>query len=246
MRMAINELNSLCRSALEGSGWAQGDMEDAADAAVWLQASGLDGMNALDALLGAERQEACSADAQPSDTRHADAATTSPCAGLAGCLLAFELAWARATRSGAATVRVSNALSPRLALFGLKTMCARGRRFDLTWTDGTGRHFASTSGHHDFPDYLGFSAPAAATAQEIMVRCVAEGTATALHAATDEPLTGAVDREELEARYREGLWRGIDVETSHLERLKAWKEKVLVPATQASREHGAGGADDGF
>jgi hypothetical protein len=247
MRMAINELNSLCRSALEGSGWAQGDMEDAADAAVWLQASGLDGMEAIGALLGADRREACGVE-PPSGAQRVDEATASAstCAGLAGCLLAFELAWARATQSGDATVHVSNALSPRLALYGLKTMCARGRRFDLTWTDSTGRHFASTSGHDDYPDYLGFSTQAAAKEQEITVRCIAEGTAPTLRAETDEPLTGAIDREELEARYREGLWRGIDVDASHLEHLKTWKDKVLVPATQASREHGAGGADDGF
>jgi hypothetical protein len=42
------------------------------------------------------------------------------------------------------------------------------------------------------------------------------------------------------------LWRGIEVDAAHLDRLIAWKNKVLVPATQASREHGAGGADDGF
>ncbi|MFB9124781.1 DUF3726 domain-containing protein [Paraburkholderia dipogonis] len=58
MKMALNELNALCRSELEGSGWAQGDYEDAAQAAVWLQAIGFDGMEAIGALLGATRQEA--------------------------------------------------------------------------------------------------------------------------------------------------------------------------------------------
>ena len=57
MKTAMNELTSLCRAALEGSGWAQGDYEDAADAAVWLQAVGFGGLEALDGMLGAQAHE---------------------------------------------------------------------------------------------------------------------------------------------------------------------------------------------
>jgi hypothetical protein len=246
VKMAINELNSLCRSAMEGSGWAQGDYEDAAEAAVWLQAMAFDGMDAIAALLGAARQEAYCVEPVLTDTRHTGAQGTTSCAGLAGCLLAFELAWARATKAGVGTVRVSNALSPRLALYGLKVMCARGRRFDLSWTDAAGRHFATASGHDESPDYLGFSAEAATTAPELTVCCRVDEAAPKASPARDVPLAGAIDQAELEARYRDALWRGIEVDASHLDRLIAWKDKVLVPATQASREHGAGGADDGF
>jgi len=242
MKMAINELNSLCRSALEGSGWAQGDYEDAADAAVWLQAMGLDGMDAISGLLGVARQERYIVEPLLADKRE----RPTFCAGLAGCLLAFELAWARATKSGTGTVRVSNALSPRLALYGLKSMCARGRRFDLSWTDRVGRHFATTSGHDENPGYLGFNAHAGATSPEIIVCCMRDGVASRAKPAADQNVAGAIDAAELDARYRDALWRGIEVDASHVDRLIAWKSKVLVPATQASREHGAGGADDGF
>lgn len=254
--MAINELNSLCRSALEGSGWAQGDYEDAAQAAVWLQAMAFDGMDAIGALLGAARQEAYCVEpalvgtqhtgAQHTGVQHTRAQRATSCAGLAGCLLAFELAWARATQAGVGTVRVSNALSPRLALYGLKVLCARGRRFDLSWADAAGRHFATASGRDEYPRYLGVSADAAVTAPELTVCCMADEAASNAAPARDVVLAGAIDPAELEARYRDALWRGIEVDASHLERLIAWKDKVLVPATQASREHGAGGADDGY
>ncbi|MGQ7932112.1 DUF3726 domain-containing protein [Paraburkholderia sp. D1E] len=244
--MAINELSSLCRSALEGSGWAQGDYEDAAEAAVWLQAMAFDGMDAIGALLGAARQETYCIEPALAGARDTGAQRATSCAGFAGCLLAFELAWARATRAGVGTVRVSNALSPRLALYGLKVMCARGRRFDLSWADAAGRHFATASGHDEYPDYLGFSAEATTTAPELTVCCMADEAASKASPARDVPLAGAIDQAELEARYRDALWRGIEVHTSDLDRLIAWKDKVLVPATQASREHGAGGADDGF
>jgi hypothetical protein len=249
MKMAINELNSLCRSALEGSGWTQGDYEDAADAAVWLQAMGLDGMEAIDRLLGVARQEEYVVEPALrilSTSQGASAERAASCAGLAGCLLAFELAWARATQAGTGTVRISNALSPRLALYGLKMMCMRGRRFDLSWTDNTGRHFAATSGNDDYPLYLGFDARAGKTASEIMVWCRADGAASKGNPAEDEDVTGAIDAVELDARYRDALWRGIEVDAAHVDRLSAWKSKVLVPESLASREHGAGGADDGF
>lgn len=246
MKMAINELNSLCRSALEGSGWTQGDYEDAADAAVWLQAMGFDGMDAIGGLLGVARQEEYIVEPVLQGTRGTRAERTTSCAGLAGCLLSFELAWARATQVGIGTVRVSNALSPRLALYGLKAMCARGRRVDLSWTDRVGRHFATTSGHDEHPDYLGFSAHEGATASEITVCCIADAALSKAQPATDQNVAGAIDSAELDARYRDALWRGIEVPASHVDRLIAWKSKVLVPATQASREHGAGGADDGF
>ncbi|CAE6850594.1 hypothetical protein R70006_07543 [Paraburkholderia domus] len=246
MKMAINELNSLCRSALEGSGWAQGDYEDAADAAVWLQAMGFDGMDAVGGLLGALHHEDYSVEPALPGARGASAARPRSSSGLAGCLLSFELAWARATQAGAATVRISNALSPRLALYGLKAMGARGRRFDLSWTDQAGRHFATTSGHDEYPTYLGLSTQTGTTAQEIVVCCMAHADACETPPATGQHLAGAIDSAELDARYRDALWRGIEVDASQVDRLIAWKSRVLVPATRASREHGAGGADDGF
>ncbi|NML97140.1 DUF3726 domain-containing protein [Paraburkholderia sp. RP-4-7] len=246
MKMAINELNSLCRSALEGSGWAQGDYEDAADAAVWLQAMGFGGMDAIGGLLGVARDENYSVEPALPGARGARPERATSSAGLAGCLLSFELAWARATQAGAATVRISNALSPRLALYGLKAMSTRGRRFDLSWTDPAGRHFATTSGHSEYPDYLGFSKHTGASAREIVVCCMAHGDAFGAQPAAGQHLAGAIDSTELDGRYRDALWRGIDVDAAQVGRLIEWKNKVLVPATQASREHGAGGADDGF
>lgn len=249
MKMAINELNSLCRSALEGSGWAQGDYEDAADAAVWLQAMGFDGMDAIGRLLGVARREDYTVEPALPETHGARGEMAAAAAGLAGCLLSFELAWARATQAGAATVRIGNALSPRLALYGLKAMCTRGRRFNLSWADQAGRHFATTSGHDEYPDYLGVSMQVGATeatAQEIVVCCMAGERASEAQLAPGQPLTGAIDRTELDARYRDALWRGIDVDDSQVDHLIKWKGRVLVPATRASREHGAGGVDDGF
>jgi hypothetical protein len=116
--MAMNELVSLCRAALEGSGWAQGDYEDAADAAVWLEAVGFDGLKALEGVLGTEPGERFSVEGSAQGEKR--------CTGLVACVLAFELAWAEATRHGIGVVRVSHALAPRLALYGLKTMSPRG------------------------------------------------------------------------------------------------------------------------
>ncbi|MFT4435614.1 DUF3726 domain-containing protein [Caballeronia sp. 15715] len=246
MKMAINELNSLCRSALEGSGWEQGDYEDAADAAVWLHAIGLDGMEAIDRLLGVARQEEYVVEPALSARQGASAEHTASCNGLAGCLLAFELAWARATQARTGTVRISNALSPRLALYGLKVMSSRGRRFDLSWRDNAGRHFATTSGHDNYPRYLGFNASASETSSEVTVWCGVDGATFKGITVPEQDVAGAVDAVEFDARYREALWRGIEVDAAHIDRLIAWKSKVLVPESLASRAHGAGGADDGF
>jgi len=125
-------------------------------------------------------------------------------------------------------------------------MSTRGRRFDLSWTDPAGRHFATTSGHSEYPDYLGFSKHTGASAREIVVCCMAHGDAFGAQPAAGQHLAGAIDSTELDGRYRDALWRGIDVDAAQVGRLIEWKNKVLVPATQASREHGAGGADDGF
>jgi hypothetical protein len=240
MKMAMNELVSLCRAALEGSGWAQGDYEDAADAAVWLQALGFDGLGALDGLLGAEPSERVLIEGA------ADGAMrVQRCAGLAGCMLAFELAWAEATREGMGVVRVSHALAPRLALYGLKTMSARGRHFDLAWSDAGGRHYASAAGQAAWPIYLGCDMRATGEARELIVCCRANvSPRSPIEVAP--VLAGAADSAELEARYYESIWRGLDVDASQTTRLAAWKGRVLVAATEASREHGAGGADDGF
>lgn len=240
MKLAMNELVSLCRAALEGSAWAQGDYEDAADAAVWLQAIGFDGLDALDGLLGTEAREQYTVEGAVSV---ADTARRVP--GIAGCMLAFELAWAMATKEGMGVVRVSAALAPRLAFHGLKTMSGRSRRFDLAWRDTRGRHFAWTDGRDVCPTYLGCDANSATAIGDIVVCCRTDGAiASPIEVASG--LTGALDPMELEARHYEAIWRGVDVQAAQLVTLAVWKSRVLVAATEASRAHGAGGSDDGF
>ncbi|WP_321795938.1 DUF3726 domain-containing protein [Caballeronia sp. J97] len=240
MKMAMNELMSLCRAALEGSGWAQGDYEDAADAAVWLQAIGFDGLDALNGLLGTQAREHYTVEGVVSGAaapRHAP--------GLAGCQLAFELAWAMATKEGMGMVRVSNALAPRLALHGLKTMSGRARRLDLAWRDARGRHYARADGRAIYPAYLGYDASSAAAIGDIIVCCRTDDAITSPVEITSG-LAGALDPAELEARHHEAIWRGVDAQPAQLATLADWKSRVLVAATEASRAHGAGGSDDGF
>jgi hypothetical protein len=240
MKMAMNELVSLSRAALEGSGWAQGDYEDAADAAVWLQAVGFDGIGALSSLLGATPVELYAVHGR---TGIADPARHA--AGLVGCLAAFELAWAQATQDGIGIVRVTNAMAPRLALFGLRTMGARARRFDIAWNDAKGRHFATASGCDVFPVYLGYDERDTGDREGIVVCCrTDEDLPLPYDVATD--LRDGVSSAELEARYDDTLWCGLEADETQIARLGQWKTRVLVEATAASREHGAGGQDDGF
>jgi hypothetical protein len=240
MKMAMNEMVSLSRAALEGTGWAQGDYEDAADAAVWLEAVGLDGTSALTGLLGATPIELY---AVHEHSGKADPAERAP--GLVGCLAAFELAWAQASQDGIGIVRVTNAMAPRLALYGLRTMCDRGRRFDVAWSDAKGWHFAATSGRDAFPTYLGYDEHAMTDLAEIVVCC---RTIEALPLPYDvvSDLHGGITSAEFEARYDESLWRGLEVDEAQIACLGQYKTRVLVEATAASRAHGAGGQDDGF
>ncbi|MHB9834699.1 DUF3726 domain-containing protein [Paraburkholderia terrae] len=240
MKMAMNELAALCRAALEGSGWRQGDYEDAAGAAVWLQAVGFGGVEALNGLLGAAAGERYAVqgglDGKPEFER---------APGLVGCLLAFELAWAQASRDGVGVVRVERALAPRLALHGIRMMSARGRRIDLTWHEAGHQHFATATGHDAFPSYLGCVARGKLDGTNIVVCC---RTNDALPPAFDiaKDLRDEVSPTEFEARYYETLWRGVELDETQLARLGEWKSRVLVEATAASRAHGAGGQDDGF
>lgn len=242
MKMAMNELAGLCRAALEGSGWQQGDYEDAADAAVWMQAAGFDGVKALEGLLGAATGERYAVqsgfDSEPAFER---------APGLVGCLLAFELAWAQASASadGIGIVRVEEALAPCLALYGIRMMSERGRRFDLAWNDGEGRHFATTTGHDVFPSYLGCDGRDKRDVAGIIV-CCRTNDALPLPFDIAKDLRGEINPTEFEARYYETLWRGVEIGEAQLAHLGEWKREVLVEATAASRAHGAGGQDDGF
>jgi hypothetical protein len=240
MKMAMNELVSLSRAALEGSGWAQGDYEDAADAAVWLQAVGFDGIDALTGLLGTTPVERYAVHGRDGI---ATAAERAP--GLVGCVAAFELAWARASQDGIGVVRVTHAMAPRLALYGLRTMSARARRFDVMWRDAEGRHFASTSGSDPFPTYLGCDGRDASDGADIVVCCRTDETAPLPFDIPSDLRDGVVSA-EFEARHDETLWRGLEADDTQIARLGQWKTRVLVEATAASRAHGAGGQDDGF
>jgi hypothetical protein len=240
MKMAMNELVSLSRAALEGSGWVQGDYEDAADAAVWLQAVGFDGFGALTSLLGATPVELYAVHGRTGITGLAHRAP-----GLVGCLAVFELAWAQASHDGVGIVRVTHAMAPRLALYGLGMMGARERRFDVTWNDAKGRHFATASGYDAFPMYLGYDERDTSDRTGIVVCCRTD-EALPLPYDIATCLRDGVACAEFEARYHDALWRGLEADETQIAYLGQWKTKVLVEATAASREHGAGGQDDGF
>ena len=246
MIVSWNELQRTCQKAFRGLGVPAGADDDSASAMLWLQARGLDALTPLGAALSALE---C---AIPRPLRLARRegevamldAGGQPAVSIASDALDFAVARAveGGTRAEVLLVRVEGGcfVAGALAHRPMSGCCAR-----VEWWDGEtqlGLDVAS-----DGACRLSAAPPDRAGADggpgRQTVRIVFDGSGRTRWMEWNSPRSVTTDDAELERRAMHSVTHGIDVPDALWIRLLAFAKRTLVPATNASRERGAGGGE---
>ena len=250
MIVSWNELQRTCQKAFRGLGVPAGADDDSSFAVLWLQARGLDALTPLDAALSALEHAA----PRPLELRVRGGedgvdvlvAGGQPVVSVASD--AIEIALARAIETGArAEVLVSEVEGGVFIAGAMAQRPAPGRCAVVQWRDGNVRRRLDMA-----PDG---ACRVSATPPDPTESDAGLGRG-AVRIAIDDPgrhrwpmrdssWRTDVGEAELERRAIQSVLQGIDVPDALWTRLLAFAKRTLVPASDASRERGAGsGADD--
>ena len=247
MIVSWNELQRTCQKAFRGLGVPAGTDDDSSFAVLWLQARGLDALTPLEAALcalehapsrpfGLRRRsgeiDVLDADGQPAVSVASDAFD-----------FAFALALERNSRTEILLTRVEGAIFVAGALpqRPMPGRCARAE-----WWDGERRRRLDVAS--DRKCRL-CTAPANTTKRDELhpldaVRIVIDEPAADRWMKLGSSWRIDIDETELERRATHSVTCGIEMPKPLWTRLLACAKRTLVPASETSRERGAGGGDD--
>ena len=251
MIVSWNELQRTCQKAFRGLGVPAGADDDASFAVLWLQARGLDALTPLDAALSALERVA----PRPLELRLGGGedgvevldAGGQPAVAIASDALDFAVA--RAVERGARTDVLLAGVEG--AIFVAGTLAQRpvpGRCGRVEWRNGEIRHGLEVAPDgacrlSAAPLDLGRSSHGVARQE---VRIAIDRPDWSQWMESDPSWHGDASKAELERRAMDSVTHGIEVPNPLWTRLLAFAKRTLVPASEASRQRGAGGgADDG-
>ena len=241
-----NELQRTCRKAFRGLGVPAGADDESACAVLWLQARGLDALTPLDAALVLLarlpprplrlRCREDGADVLDADGRSAVSIASD----------ALDFATARAVQRAALVEVLLTGVEGGIFVAG--TLAQRpmpGCRARVEWRDGDmryrieaaphgGRRMCTASGEHARRE-RGLAHDA--------VRIAVDASGRGPWPVRDPSWRIDTDEAVLERRAMRSVTRGIDVPGASWSRLLTLAGRTLVPASDASREKGAGGGE---
>lgn len=241
MRRTLNELYRICQKACEGAGAPDGLDIEAAHGAVWLTARGFP---VLDPLLGDLSRSMAQADpysfeeseiaAGPLDATYKAGALIAP--ALVGLLVA------RAQDGGSKEpLQVTCVSAPLYLLPAAADYVPRGWCFRLTLNTVHGMQFVLRARSEGI-DVLGMPGTKLTTLLDneyfdLHAACTQSGGDIPKD---ESPLEVLVSADTLSRRAGLALADGLYVDSDLWTRLSALAARVLVPATEASRQRGAG------
>ena len=248
MNVSLNELQSVCRKAFLGMGFAAGHADDAAAMVTWLQSHGLQGLSVLTENMACVT--AATSRQRPQIVFEDDGLAVvdgQNLSVLASGNLAMELAYTKASKQGFAVVRMQQCRQRQLIIGYLSRLAGRGINLTACW-----RHSQSPL----LEQVVNFRA--GSTVPSITVTTVSEPVSVD---ATHDDLTVFMakhvelmpettvrgqqalqhchDEAELMSARQAALQQGMTVSPEIWDQLKAYAALTLVEASEASRT-GAG------
>nr|WP_299244343.1 Ldh family oxidoreductase [uncultured Halomonas sp.] len=253
MKVSYNELQGLCRKAFSGMEFEEGEAADAADMVAWMQCHGLEGLNALgrglDHLLREDPNQLTSILYNDGDLAVLDGHGQSV---LRASSLAVELGFAKARARGLAIIKIRRCHNRQLIMGYLSRLAGRGMNVTAFWRNA---QMPLTE------QVVGFRANS--TVPEIRVYAVHEvpeenepndGITLILANHVDllpamrsdyhyEVLARQSESDLLACRER-AFAEGIEVDDALWQRLKTLATRILVEASDASRDGAGAGTRD--
>ena len=241
MKRSLNELYRLCQKACEGAGAPDGLDVEAAHGSVWLAARGAPVLETLctDQELTATRTSACVLDGVRIDRRNLDASAK------AGALIAPSLVGflvARAAHDGSlGTLAVTTLSAPLYLLPSAAYFADAGwrMRFSLT-IPGNGSYELRAD-----PSGARVLGPPRATLTKLArpIHCDLQAVCTRSDSDLspgEGPLAVLLASDSIAQSEAGAPANGVDVPSDLWKRLAQYAARVLVPATEVSRQRGAG------
>jgi hypothetical protein len=240
--VTLDELRRFCRDALRGAGAPAGVDEEAARAAVWLEARGLPALTAVVAALDRWADDASAAalaELPPEAGGRRFEAAGRSAVFLAGGLMDLAVALAAGAGGGASSMHVSNVRDP---WFFVSAAALAGREDRLLHVRWRRRGGAPGAGARVGPGpklaLLGDCRGAPPKERfDVSITCAPGAGAGDPNA---PPVT--LRQADLDARRERVLAQGLRVDDHDWARLREYAKRVLVPSSPESEARGAGSA----
>ncbi|SHE79503.1 Malate/L-lactate dehydrogenase [Modicisalibacter ilicicola DSM 19980] len=254
MKVSYNELQGLCRQAFSGMGFEEGEAADAADMVAWMQCHGLEGLDALgrglDHLLREDPDELpgmlyCDGDLAVLDGHGQSVLRASS--------LAVELGFAKARARGLAIIKIRHCHNRQLILGYLSRLAGRGMNVTAFWRNAQmplTEQVVGFRANHTVPEIRVYAVREVPEENEPNdgITLVLANHVDLLPAMRSEyryELLAQQGESELLACRERAFAEGIEVDDTLWQRLKSLASRILVEASDASREGaGAGSRDD--
>jgi len=246
MRASLFEVWKLTQRTLEGVGVPDGHDREGAFAVQWLSERDFPGFE----MFGEAKPEMAGFWSLAIESEAELQAAGSPLVSLGADVIDFCAAAADASESGAATVVVRRALGPVFLLPFAARRCLNAGACRLHWKNTNGMEFAAVVAGPETVWIDGPSGPAEDVWRELCdvsapvdVGITFDREGAALRAGEEVPAGALVSPQTLKAGREIRLGNGVEIGQPLWDRMAEAARAVLVPATEQSRELGAGGGD---
>lgn len=238
MRASLFEIWKLTQRTLEGAKVPDGHDREGAFAIQWLAERGFGGFD----MFGDVSPEQAGSWALTINDDDSLNAGGNPVLSLGADIVDFCTAAALNSPDGMATIKVLGVRGPAFLLPFAARRCLNTGACRIQWNghDGVG-YEATVAGSETI--WIDGGPDLCDTQNPVDVTVSFDANGAALRAGNDAPVGHLLNPEKLKARRDTCLSEGIEVAPELWDRMQASAKVVLVPATEQSRELGAGGGD---
>jgi len=254
MKVSFNELQGLGRKAFAGIGFDDGDASDAADMVAWMEAHGLGGLAALEKglsyLVDEDVSQPLLINYQDADVSVLDAQGMSI---LGKASLAIELGFAKARRRGLSLTKIQHCHNRLLIVGYLSRLARRGMNVTAFWRNAHNpvtEYVVSFRAGLAIPEFCayGLREPDSESADrnDGISLVMANHVDLMPGLRSKDTLVDLMERDEsaLSVSRDQSLTEGIDISETLWRDLKTLADRLLVEATDASRDGAGAGSRD--
>ena len=253
MKVSFNEMQGLSRKAFSGIGFDEGDANDAADMVVWMEANGLEGIDALRRslafILAEDQSRSPELIYQDADLCVVDALNRT---ALGNASLAIELGYAKCRARGLSVTKIRNCHNRMLIVGYLSRVARRDMSVTAFWRDShepLTEILVSFKAGEESPEICMYSLddiPDDTEPNNGITLIMANHVNLRPDFKTDNKLNNLLRHDSLSMHnWKEHfLKQGIDVDPELWNRLKELATRILVEASDDSRGGAGAGSSD--
>ncbi len=253
MKVSFNELHGLARKAFGGIGFQEGDAADAADMVAWMEAHGLNGIEALkkglDFLLSEDASQSPAIIYQDADVCIVDAGKRTI---LGNASLAIELGYAKCRARGLSVTKIRHCHNRMLIVGYLSRIARRGMNVTAFWRNAHEPlteilvSFKAGDTEPEICKYSLASAPDDIEPNDGITLIMANHANLQANLNSDDPLSDLLiqTKDSMTSWYDQSLAEGITVDQELWDRLKVLAARTLVEASDDSRQGAGAGTTD--